>query len=230
MSFPTTGLLDDFNRANAAPPSASWTDNVDGAATGLQLYNNTCTAATNAIGSGYWNQATFGPNCEVYYTVVTTDNHLKLFARISSPGASYNGYMVDLSSGGSGGIYKVTTGTPVQLGSNFSPEQANGKAFGLEVTGTSTTTLNVYSKPSGGSWGLWYGPVTDSSSPWTAAGYIGLGCWYYAARLDDFGGGTISAGGLSIPVAMNLYRQYRARLPRKDKGGWTKRNGLYVLR
>jgi len=36
-----------------------------------------------------------------------------------------------------------------------------------------------------------------------------------------------TGGGLSIPVAMNLYSQYRARRnPPRD--GWQKRNGLYI--
>jgi len=40
---------------------------------------------------------------------------------------------------------------------------------------------------------------------------------------------TPSGGGLSIPVAMNLYRQYAARRgPVPPCDNWTRRNGLYV--
>src|SRR5664279_4059548 len=66
-TFPTTPVLDNFNRAGTtAPPSANWTfgqeDNGN-----LALAGDSATATSSAVGANldegdYWNASTFGPN------------------------------------------------------------------------------------------------------------------------------------------------------------------------
>src|SRR5688572_22948208 len=99
-SFPCTSLLDDFNRTNEGPPpSANWTTGVDGSTGGFAVSSNTAVAQDGSFSSAYWNATTFGPDTEVYVTMVNTFGAsccgYRLYLRLASAGTSgVDGYIV----------------------------------------------------------------------------------------------------------------------------------------
>lgn len=213
MTFPTTSVLDDFNRANAKPPSANWSK-IYWAVDNVSLVSNQIVgAAASETDASYWNVETFGADCEAYATIASRATsgdyaNMTLEVRIQDPAAStYDGYELEvvMREGGSNvnilRIWKYVDNDYEQLGSDIATTVNNGDAFGIEVTGTSTTTIRAYRKPSGGSWGQVGSDITDSSSPITSAGYIGVGFYNNASAAtsaDDFGGGTVVAGGATV--------------------------------
>jgi hypothetical protein len=198
MAFPTTSVLDDFNRADENPMTG-WSSFV-GAGARHEVVGNTC-EASGAAANDYWNAATFGPDCEVYATVVekTTGALIKLYARLVSVGSvAVDGYAVRHTtvSGAANdtiGLYRVDNATETLLGSAFTQEVAVGDSFGLEIVGD---TLTAYYKASGGSWTA-LGTETDSTH--AGAGNIGVAISVTnTAGIDDFGGGTIASSAVTI--------------------------------
>ncbi len=94
-------------------------------------------------------------------------------------------------------LQKCVNNTTTKLGSTYSRTLTDGDTIKLEVSGT---TLTPYHN------GTALATQDDSS---LSAGYAGL---YIAGAggsfpMDDWEGGNVAAGGLSIPVAMANYRQ-----------------------
>lgn len=210
MAFPTTSVLDDFNRSNVGPPlGGNWS--VVYNLTGFTIVSNHIEPGGSALTCGeYWNAATFGPDCEAYITDLTVDTTgawagIVLQVRLANPGSStMTGYEVDFylrddsSTVGDVYFYRLDdSATFVQLGATITGLTfSNGVTFGIEMIGS---TLKAYYKPSGGSW-TEIGSRTDTT--YDSAGYIAVGWWYTdptATDLDDFGGGTV-VGGTNVQV------------------------------
>lgn len=196
MPFPNTGILDNFNRANG-DLGASWTADILGASWPTpDIASNQCKAdAGNSWSAGYYNVATYGPDCEVYATipVIPAGGSVRLMARITSPGSggTVDGYEIE-TYGADSYLTVCVNGvrtTISVLSSGFSA----GDGLGLECIGS---TITGYRKPAAGSWGS-IGTVADFAV--SSAGYVGILFVNEAtARLDDFGGGTVggpSGGG-----------------------------------
>ncbi len=203
-SFPTTGILDNFNRANTGPPpSANWSQGpFDFTAThGLQVVSNQLKAAQ--FGSftrqdNYWNAASFGPDSEVYATIASlnTSNEVGLYLRGSSIGSgTSNGYYlnIDLAPTATWTMQSITSGSSTTLGSTFNQSLSSGDSVGYSVSGS---TLTAWYKPSAGSWTAL---ASRTDTTYASAGRIGVGLagTNTATILDNFGGGTI-AGGFSV--------------------------------
>jgi hypothetical protein len=74
MTFPTTPILDDFNRANEGPPpSANWSAYHAswGFGDGLEVVSNQCKGNSYNLCGDWWSVETFGSDCEVYVTIAT---------------------------------------------------------------------------------------------------------------------------------------------------------------
>jgi hypothetical protein len=92
MAFPSTPILDDFNRSNEGPPpSSNWTS----------IYNGHVVASNHIRGYVYndnnvsmWNASTFGPNIEAYAARKNEYTSLGVIGRLD---ASSNGYWADFS-------------------------------------------------------------------------------------------------------------------------------------
>lgn len=72
MAFPTTPILDNFNRGDEGPPpSANWTT-VTWSDGGLKVLSNAAVPEATTTGDYiiYWNASTFGPNLEARFTIV----------------------------------------------------------------------------------------------------------------------------------------------------------------
>lgn len=210
MSFPTTSVIDSFNRSNVGPPlGGNWSTLYD--LIGFKIVSEHIEPGGSALTCGeYWNAATFGPDSEAYITDLTVDTTgawagIVLQVRMANPGSStMTGYEVDFylrddsSTVGDVYFYRLDdSATFVQLGATVTGLTfSNGVTFGIEMIGT---TLKAYYKPSGGSW-TEIGSRTDST--YDSAGYIGVGWWYTEPAntdLDDFGGGTVVAGSTPSP-------------------------------
>lgn len=202
MAFPTTSILDDFNRANEGPPpSANW---VNGGFTDyLKVLSNQAITTPAWLGGEMWN-TDFGPDCEVYYTIAAlngnTAANIDLFARVQLDGGGVmtDGYAVVWVAGSGNLIIYRTAAWSILKSVTGAQTLADGDSVGMSVVGT---TISVYHKPSAGSWTL---ITTQTDSSVSSAGKIGV---YVTAvttptntiSIDDFGGGTVGGGG--APVA-----------------------------
>lgn len=187
MAFPTTTLLDDFNRANASPPSASWSGPIFGA-NHLAVSSNTCVGNGGASGSDYWN-TTVGPDTEVWAKFATLGGYL--YVRMKDPGSgTSDGYVVTPSTvSGNCTVCRIDNGALTQLGSGLGSAAANGDVIGLEII---SDTLQAYKN--GSAWS-----TTRSDSTYSVAGYIGIYASSASTVIDDFGGGTVDGGGGGDP-------------------------------
>jgi hypothetical protein len=189
MSFPTTSILDDFNRtAEGPPPSANWTlvFGVGSKTDGTCLVRGS-TGSGNDNGS-YWNVETFGPDTEVFATVTTKTGFCDLLVRLANvPGATTDGYSVAINS--STNLvrhFRIDNAVFTLLGANESQTITNGDSWGYKMIGS---TMQAYYKVGAGPW-LAIGSGR-SDSTYSAAGYIGLTMESSSAQYDNFGGGSI---------------------------------------
>ena len=216
MAFPTTSVLDQFNRADGAL-GAAWSGAIP------QSGDPQPTILSNVVQFGsnhrsvWWNAGTFGPDSEVFGVVSTKPTNaagwLSLYARIQSPGsAAWDGYRLEF--GPLSGTDELTVDRMINNASTtlatITQEINAGDQIGMEVTGTgATVTIRVY-RHNGTSWAQIGSDVSDTdANRITAAGYIGFGAFEStpAARFDDFGGGTVSvAGATSLLVPRRATR------------------------
>lgn len=197
MPFPTTPVLDSFNRANEGPPPSSKWSAAFGAQ-GLKVVSNQCEADSSGdYFEDYWNLQTFGPDTEAYVTVVsagTVSNDVFLTGRYTDPEtSSRSGYGFDISlTAPTINLSKIVSGVSTQMGATISYAYVVGDKIGIKITGSSTTTVEAWTNTSG----VWTsrGSRDDSSSPLTSAGYISTTVYsdVTTPALDDFGGGTIA--------------------------------------
>lgn len=96
-------------------------------------------------------------------------------------------------------IFKVTDGTPVQIGATFTNALSNGDTVRFEATGTSTTTLVTKIN------GTQIDSRTDSTSPFTS-GQIGIGgAKPSGMRMASWSGGDLSAGASALPLIVQRF-------------------------
>lgn len=189
-SFPTTSVLDNFNRANEGPPpSGSWGGTILSAGShGMKVGSNQCGIDSSNPGSGYWN-TTYGPNQEVYGKGVSFgSSYISLFLRLLNPTATsqtcYEVYFYQGSPANTIRVYRWdSSSTNAQLGGDISQTVTDGDSIGASISGS---TITVYYKAGAGAWTS-LGTRTDAT--YSASGYVGVAI--YGATLDDFGGGTI---------------------------------------
>lgn len=199
MAFPTTGILDNFNRANEGPPpSANWSGPVVVGESRLVVSANAVQGENaTSICSGWWNPSTFGPDSEAFITLVSGGALVAFFGvqlRLAGPNtAGVDGYLFDAAAlADELVIYRLDNGVYTQLGVTIAATWANGDALGGEIIGS---TLQSYRKPSGGAWGAIGTSRTDAT--YTAAGFISFrstGDGTSHVPGDDFGGGTVVTG------------------------------------
>lgn len=198
IPFPTTGILDDFNRGDGALGS-NWPSSVTEFNSACAIASSAVVAADAGINDARW-ITSFGPDTEVFATVGTipaiNTRWQQLFARIANPSsASLDCYAVrlqrfDATPETRAYYFRYDNGTATQLGLVVTglPYPTTGQKHGLAITGS---TLTGYQFDSG----VWTAFETRSDPTYSAAGYIGLGFLdNNCGTLDDFGGGTIAGG------------------------------------
>ncbi len=193
QTFPHTGILDTFSRANQGPPpSSSWTTYSTGSGTGLEVVSDACKGAVSGLDNiGYWNTA-FGPDTEVYVTMAKptgSGSAVLLFARFNFVNSEIlgQGYFLVIVQGTGIMLFKTDGSTQTQIGSTLTGSYSTynaGDSFGLQLVGT---TITVWYKPSGKTWTS-LASYTDST--YTSAGNIGLDIADTTGEAINFGGGT----------------------------------------
>jgi hypothetical protein len=202
-SFPTTGILDGFNRDNEGPPpNANWSKPFGGILGEFKVVSNQCVVDQILNGGcyGYWGPATFGPDCEFYATVIAvpTTGDFSLFARA----ADVTGFVVDAYGAtwvhdGTIRIIRSDDGDPNHLLATGTQALSAGDKVGIQIIGS---TIRMWYKPVAGSWTVL---LTAVDATYSAAGYLMLGAEDPDVIFDDVGGGTY------IPVG--AFKPYWAR-------------------
>lgn len=226
MAFPTvSAVLDDFNRATLG---GNWT--VDVAGFGASLMATASSTFLNpslngVYGDGFWNLATYGPDTEIYVTLVSemmgTNGTLILFGRMQSPGsAAADGYELQVTrSAGTDSwtILRITNGAEFSLNTG-SQELTLGDKVGFELLGNILTAYYF----SGGVWSAVVSyDISGDGTKYTGAGNVGIGCYNGGSGLpkfDDFVAGTTIGGGGGGAFPHHYYQQMRRRQPFVRRG------------
>lgn len=197
-TFPTTSLLDNFDRASLG---ANWS--TDPYAAGQSALTITSNQASSSDGAGcsWYNVATYGGDCEVYIVIATKPSagDTEIGLRTVSVGTiGVDGYDLECNVVAGAGndlieVNRIDNQTFTQLGASITQEWAGGDSFGLEAIGS---VLTAYYKSGAGSWSA-IGNRTDAT--YSAAGYLTLMIESTDARVDDFSGGTVVAGQPTMP-------------------------------
>ncbi len=207
MAVPTTSVLDSFPQAIAAPVNGDWLEPVSATrygAGGLQVVGNAVTGQTGEVGSSYWSASTFGADTEVFITVVTFEtgngtNHF-LFARMVNilPDDEVDGFALQTRRNDGAGndeleILRLDNNVETQLGATAGiGEWGDGDKIGFECIGSA---LKGYRDTGGG----WSEIISRTDTTYqTQVGNIGAGLEEANGSMDDFGGGTVVAGGQTI--------------------------------
>lgn len=209
MAFPTTSVLDPFNRADGAIGS-NW---LAGFGDSLPAINsNTAKGAASGWYGAVWapsgSVASFGPDCEAYYTVSVADASSAQPVGIVARGSglttgSYNGYMVRIHSVTLvPEIIKFASGTPTVLNAAAAITLAAGDKVGISCI---SNVITLWYAPAG----VWPGAatLTATDSTYTGAGGVATSWNQTAANsngMDDFGGGTIISGTLFTKTGIGL--------------------------
>jgi hypothetical protein len=199
MAFPTTSLLDDFDRANSNLNAGNWAAPIFSGDSTLAITSNQCCGASGFC-SSYWAASTFGPDSECYAVlpvVPASANGVEVFCRITNPDSgNENNYFLHVQKAAgtdSCQLWKTVGHTQTQLGASASQEVSAGESVGIEAIGTAIT---FYRKSSG----TWASVFSRTDSSVTGAGYVGLVIQNAVARFDDFSGGTVVAAGAGHPT------------------------------
>ena len=157
-----------------------------GGEAGLRVASNTLECTKTTTCTAWRNNATYGPDTEVWARVGTlpgTDNQFRLYARLQQAGQStLSGYMLRTNQlAGTDQVFleRIDGGAIVNR-LTVSHELAVGDTVLLRVKGS---TLEAWRKR-GTTW-LLLGSVVDTT--YSAAGRVGVGIRGKTGRLDDFG-------------------------------------------
>ncbi len=182
--FPSTGVLDNFNRGNGAIGS-----NWSGTTSAYTVASN----RVNVVADGdiYWNAASFGADQEVYVTFVTVDpagGEQDLLLKSQSNSTPYSGVIEVVYDAANHQVRVETYANSqgwVQRGASLPVTLVNGDQLGARATATGS--VEVYRN------GVLLSTWDVTAWPYYASsGYIGV--WFLSAPnavWDDFGGGTV---------------------------------------
>lgn len=192
MPFPTTSLLDDFDRgtigANYSVPTLA-------SAWGITSNQLVGSAAANV---DYYNVTTYGPDCEVWATLAVLPGAggqvAVLLGLLDAANAlTLDGYAVNYTHGAPGTIHirRIDNGAFINLIAATltltAGVQLGIRRVGLPVTGSLLTAF------------VNGAPVAETTEgTYTAAGYLGMSSDNTTAALDDFGGGAVRAADIDI--------------------------------
>lgn len=208
MPFPTTGILDNFNRANAAIYGSTASGGDTWGANALNDTGpGTLSIVSNAIaeGSGSPNgylTGSHGPDAEAYMTAAALPgggNYFFLAVRVQDAGVgslAWDGYGLIYIVGTGWQIRRYDNGASTVLGATVStPTVSAGDGLGIEAIGD---TIKGYHKPAAGAWTE---VLSRIDATYTAAGNIAVEIGSAPSgtgRGDDLGGGTVVTGPVAV--------------------------------
>jgi hypothetical protein len=204
--FPTTSVLDDFNRANENPLSTAgnWGGAVFAGGGEFKIVSNALQDDSAADGAGasnqFWDGATYGPGAEVFIDLPTiwqaagSDGFLS--CNTANEGSAFDGYVFYFvwNAGSTFDFcffrYDDESGTILDCGT---VTLVNGDSVGLECAADGT--LTAYRKNAG----TWTALSPTASDTTYTSGHIGVskGVNDTTSVLDNFGGGTIGLASVT---------------------------------
>lgn len=207
MAFPTTSLLDAFNRADENPVNTNWGD-VHPAVSEMRIVSNQLVGqVAGSFNCSHW-ETSFGADQEAWATLAakwSSNNHqADLWVRTQNPpGGDLDSYSLKVYDDGADEIItlwrQINTGDTL-IGSVVATITA-GDGLGISAIGT---TIRAYHKIGAGAWTEVLN-VTDSVI--TGTGYLAVGASPAGTIVwDNFGGGTFvpeegsAADNAPIPI------------------------------
>jgi len=187
VAFPTTGILDDFNRADANPLDGSWTNGFWGDGN-LRLVSNQIYAVSGWGGARY-NAATYGADSEVYLSIPYSSTVAFLHLRVGGTDADPDSYAFRYQSGdAASNLRRLDDGVQTQLGAAFTATiSTSNDKLGLEAIGSTITAYRYVS-------GAWASLASRTDATYSSAGYLAVEFDQSVWKGDDFGGGTVVSG------------------------------------
>jgi hypothetical protein len=200
MAFPTTSVLDDFNRADSSSLGSNWTEDVRNASESSPIITgNQAGRGSGVTSTAWWNASTFGPDCEVYVDLPTipVNTGVGLMIRVQNPDtASYDGYYLfiqrnDTPDGWA--LRRLDDKVETVLGAGFNQDLSAGDKIGIEAIGSTIKAFHYTG-------GAWVERASRTDSTYGSAGYISMlignsTTW----RLDNFAGGTVVSASATWP-------------------------------
>ena len=197
-TFPTTAVLDNFNRANGAL-GAPWVDPIYNLA-GLSINANALAQACCSYATPVWGGASFGPNQEAYITInpltASSPEH-DLMLKLQTP--RYDSPHVEVRYDKTTNQVDISTFDPVGgwigLGTPIAATFVAGDRLGARAY--ENGTVEAYRN------GVLIGTRDTGGWPYALfGGYLGLTLdKAYSSKLDDFGGGNIVINPNTKPTA-----------------------------
>ena len=194
MAFPTTGLLDDFNRAAENPlGNGTWlgplTSGLVQMSVGSGGSANRAIPASAAQGNSYWSAATFGPDMEVYGeapAIGGAGEFIDLYLRQVDMGLSTrDGYRLAVVFSSSWSLRRVDNNADTVI-ATATQLFSTGDSLGFEVIGSA---LKGYLKTAG----VWSLIISATDATYNSASTIGFGSKSQNSHWDNFSGGTVVA-------------------------------------
>lgn len=203
-AFPTTAVLDNFNRANGGL-GANWSDDpLNANPSAFQIDTNVVKSPTYS--EAWWNPATYGPGVECFATVAarganTYGAYVGVLRDPNTASSTADGYQVGLIFGATDKfeVYRYDNAASTLIASADLPAQVvAGDKIGIEVTSTGTVRSHLYRA------GAWSQITSTADGTYTfstgnAVLEMAIFDGTFAARLDDFGGGTVVAASGGAP-------------------------------
>jgi hypothetical protein len=200
-TFPTTGLLDDFNRSpNNGSVGGNWSG--DKQTNRFSIVNQEVLVQGNG-GSIWWNPSTFGANQEAYYTlrqVSPLANEQALMLKLNGNPNNSNSSLVEVRYDAMSQTVQVWSMSPANgwvLRGAFAHTLADGDVLGGRVQTNGTVSIFV-NGGFVGSANLRSGPTPWSETYISGGGQLGVRFMSATsfdapnnAIFDDFSGGTM---------------------------------------
>ncbi len=210
-AFPTTPLLDNFDRSNEGPIGGNWSTPVTQVGFGAQaaLSSNGIISQNTppATVSAYWDIETF-LNSEAWIECdadLEATESFVVYARLKDVGTvNWDGYQVALVFDGSFTIARRDNAVSTLLASTTVTASV-GDYIGIRCVGS---VIQAWHRPVGT--GVWVHVLSATDSTYPDAGYIGFGMFTtdLTTKLDNFGGGTYSPYAAQV-LADNPVAYYR---------------------
>lgn len=208
MAFPTTSVLDNFNRASIG---ANWSANpFNAGGANLITASSLYAGHSSTYAEAWYNATSFAGDCEAFCTLQTRGTNGATFGMwvglIRQPSASSStadGYQAELLFGttnDSVAIWRYTNSVQTKIAgsTNLAARMASGDKIGLEVKGG---TIQLYTYQSG----AWASRLSVADSTYSFSGDTVYGelAFYNSAtnaQVDDFAAGSVVGGGGSQTV------------------------------
>lgn len=206
MGFPTTSILDNFNRPDEDPLSGggAWIAPLFPGWSHLSLVSNEAKRLTSNWG-GCLYDTLYNKDQEIYVTItnISGDGRMFMYARLQKPTDPTIGYSLDYyHTYNRLRFARWDSNSYVQLGASVTITLKAGDVVGFRIQGT---TFEGFVN------GNSVGSRVDSN--YQLSGYLAVELHNTSIRIDDFGGGEVVVSGgqaflkhrtISIPIGVSL--------------------------